>query len=126
MKMNKKLKKSFWIFNFLLLLFSQALLFPISTFACSMAFQQEIRPEQLKTRLLLIAPNKKDTINNLNIDPSIPYSLSFRSTTGIQFQIKKNSSLTEPEIELSTSSKVLKVPSYDWLHNSFSDRLLKR
>ena len=122
-------KYSSWVLSFLLLLFSQASLFPTSTLAhsrCSVVFQSDIKPEQLKNRLLLIAQNKKEEIQALDIDTSVPYSLSFRSTTGIQFQIKKDSSLTEPEIELSTTSKVLKVPSYDWLNNSSSDSLLKR
>ena len=121
---SKNFKILFWILSFLLFISSQAL-FPITTFACSRAFQ-EVTPEQFKTRLSLIAPNKKDTIDNLDIDPSKPNSLSFLSKEGIQFQIKKDSSLTESEIELSTTSKVLKLPSYDGFKNSSSDSILKR
>ena len=120
---HEKFKSFFWILSFLFFLSSQAV-FPINSFACSKAFQ-EVTPEQLKARLVLIAPNKKDIIDNLDIDPSIPNSLSFRSKEGIQFQIRKDSSLTEPEIALSPSSKVLKLPSYDgWNKGSF-DHYLK-
>ena len=119
----KNCKNLFWILSVLFFLSSQAV-FPINSFACSKAFQ-EVTPEQLKARLVLIAPNKKDIIDNLDIDPSIPNSLSFRSKEGIQFQIRKDPSLAEPEIELSPSSKTLKIPSYDWLQNRDFDSLLK-
>ena len=110
---------------FLLYLITQILLLPISAFACPMAFQ-EITPEQLKDRLFLIAPNKTDVITNLDINSSIPRSLSFSSKTGIRFQIRTDSSLKEPEIEISSSSKVLTVPSYEWLNNGSSETIIKR
>ena len=115
-------EKFFLVLSFLL---SSLILFPIAVFACSMAFQ-EVTPEQLKAHLALIAPNKKDIIDNLDIDSSVSHILTFFSNTGIRFQITKDSSLAQPEIEFSSSAKVLKVPSYDWLHNSSSDSLLKR
>ena len=97
----------------------------MSTLAvCRTAFE-EINPSQLKDRLLLISENKKENIQSLNIEPCGPSCLSFNSNTGVQFKITKDPSLTKPEILLSPSSKTLKVPSYDWLHNSSSDNLLK-
>ena len=122
-------KYSSWVLSVLLLLFSQALLFPTSTLAhsrCSMAFQQEIKPEQLKNRLLLIAQNKIEEIQNLDIEPCGPNCLSLQSQAGLQFQIKKDSSLTEPEIELSPSTKILKIPSHDWLRDSSSNNVIQR
>ena len=91
-----------------------------------MAFQQGERPEQLKNRLLLIAQNKIEEIQSLEIEPCGSHCLSFYSKTGFQFQIKKDSSLTEPEITLSPSTKILKIPSYDWLNSSSSDSAIKR
>ena len=90
-----------------------------------MAFQ-EITPEQLKSRLLSLAENKKGDIQNLNIEPCGFGCLSFYSKTGIQFKIKTDFSVSEPEIVLSSSSKTLKIPSsLDWLHKSSSDNYLK-
>ena len=109
----------------LLCVITQTLLLPTSAFACSRAFQ-EILPEQLKARLLLVAPNKTDVITNLDINSSIPRSLSFSSETGTRFQIKTDSSFKEPEIEVSSSSKVLTVPSYEWLNNGSSETVIKR
>ena len=93
--------------SFLFFLSLQALLFPITTSACSKAFQ-EITPEQLKARLSLIAENKTEDIQNMNIDPSIPYVLTFNSKTGIKFQITTDSSLTEPAIVFSSSDNLIK------------------
>ena len=100
-------------------------LFPTIVFACSMVFH-EITPGELKARLFLIAENKKEEIESLDIDTSVPYTLSFSSKTGIRFQITKDSSLSKPEIELSSSVTVLKVPSYEWLYDNSSVYLLKR
>ena len=97
------------------------LLFPVSAPAgCNTAFEK-ISSSQLKTRLLLIAENKKEIVQKLDIQPCGPFCLSFDSSTHIQFQVTKDPSLTKPEILLFPSTKVLKVPSYDWLHNSSSD-----
>ncbi len=123
LKMTGITKHSFWVLSLLFFLSSQAL-FPIITFACSKAFQ-EITPEQFKARLALIAPNKKDIIDNLDIDPSVPYTLTFKSNTGISFKVTKDASLAKPEIELSSSSKTLKIPSYNWLHDSSSNSVIK-
>ena len=118
------MKYSFWILSFLFFLSPALLLFPITTFACSRAFQ-ETDPGQLKNRLLLIAQNKVEEIKNLDIEPCGPNCLSFYSQTGLQFQIKKDSSLTEPKIVLSPTSKILKFPSAAWLKESSSDNYLK-
>ena len=109
----------------LLCVITHTLLLPTSVFACSRAFQ-EILPEQLKARLLLVAPNKTDVITNLDINSSIPRSLSFSSKTGTRFQIRTDSSFKEPEIEISSSSKVLTIPSYEWLNNGSSETVIKR
>ncbi len=118
-------KYSFWVLSLLFFLISKAFLFPITTFACSKAFQPDIKPEQLKDRLLLIAQNKIEEIKNLNIEPCGPHCLSFYSQTGLRFQIKKDSSLTKPKIVLSPTSKILKIPSTTWLKDSSSDNYLK-
>ena len=90
-----------------------------------MAFQ-EITPQQLKDRLLSIFENKKEDIQNLNIEPCGFGCLSFYSKTGIQFQIKKDLSISEPEIILSSSSKTLKLSSsIDWLNKSLLDNYLR-
>ena len=123
------LKYSFYknVKNLFLLLcvITQTLLLPTSAFACSRAFQK-ITSEQLKTRLLLISENKKEDIENMEIEPCGPKCLSFSSKAGIRFQIKTDSSFKEPEIEVSSSSKVLTVPSYEWLNNGSSETVIKR
>ena len=122
----KSLKNSFWILSFSLCLFSQILLlFHTSSFACSVAFQ-EITPEQLRNRLLSLAENKKEDIQNLSIKSCGLGCLSFYSSSGVQFKIKTDFSVSEPEIVLSSSSKTLRIPSsLDWLHKSSSDNYLK-
>jgi superfamily II DNA or RNA helicase len=108
---------------FLFYVITQVLL-PPSVLACPRAFQ-EILPGQLKARLLLISENKKEDIENMEVEPCGPNCLSFSSKAGISFQIKIDSSLKEPTIEISPSSKVLTIPSHEWFNRDSSESVLK-
>ena len=121
----KTVKNPVWILSFSLCFIIQILFLPASSFACALAFQ-EITPRQLRDRLLSISENKKKDIQNMNIESCGPGCLSFYSSSGIQFKIEKDLSISEPEIVLSSSSKTLKIPStMDWPSKSPSNNYLK-
>ena len=110
----------------LLFLFLQILLFlhtPI--FACEKAFES-MGPKKLKDRLLSIAQNKKELIQSLEIEMCGPRCLFFRSQKGLEFQMKEDPSLTEPEVTIFPSSKILTIPSLKRLKDSFLDHHLMR
>ena len=104
------------------LLFAQYYLFSNPVFSCETAFQ-EITPKQLKDRLSLIS-KRAELIQTLNMDSCGSNCLAFYSQTGFQFQIRINSSLSEPQITSDSSSKTLEIPSIDWL-SPISDGYLK-
>ena len=103
----------------LFLLFSYLLLStPSSAGAspCEESFSDSVK--QLQHHLLALSPNNKKAIQNLSVTSCGENCLAISSKTAIQLQIKIDPLLSSPEITVSSSRKILKIPSLKDLKNS--------